>query len=106
VEGTGFAPLELTASGKPELIKVRAQRDDELEQMVLLRFAWIFGLLRSVEYARRVRRHKIGPETIGAADHTVQQLEIVLIEERAAVVLFLIGGVILAYTFLNAPAFQ
>jgi hypothetical protein len=74
--------------------------------MILLRFAWIFGFLHSREYDRRVRARNIGAATIGAADCAVERLEKVLAEERAAVVLFLAGGVVLAYSLLNAPAFH
>lgn len=74
--------------------------------MILLRFAWICGLLHSREYDRRVRMRKIGAGTIAAADGAVERLEKVLAEERAAVVLFLAGGVVLAYSLLNGPAFR
>lgn len=74
--------------------------------MILLRLAWIFGLLHSREYDRRVRSRKIGAATIDAADGAMERLEKVLVEERAAVVLFLAGGVVLAYSLLNAPAFR
>ncbi len=49
---------------------------------------------------------KIGAGTIAAADGAVERLEKVLAEERAAVVLFLAGGVVLAYSLLNGPAFR
>jgi hypothetical protein len=74
--------------------------------MILLHFAWIFGLLHSREYDRRVRARTIGANTVDAADSAVDHLEKVLIEERAAVVLFLAGGVVLAYSLLNGPAFR
>jgi hypothetical protein len=72
--------------------------------MILLRFAWIFGLLHSREYDRRLRSRKTGAETIDAPDSAVERLEKLLIEERAAVLLFLAGGVLLAYSLLNGPA--
>jgi hypothetical protein len=74
--------------------------------MVLLRFAWIFGLLHSREYDRRLRVRKTGAKTEDAPDSAVQRLEKLLVEERAAVVLFLAGGVVLAYSLLNGPAFR
>jgi hypothetical protein len=72
--------------------------------MILLRFAWIFGLLHSREYDRRLRSRKTGAETIDVPDSAVERLEKLLIEERAAVLLFLAGGVVLAYSLLNGPA--
>jgi hypothetical protein len=39
-------------------------------------------------------------------DSAVERLENLLVEERAAVLLFLAGGVVLAYSLLNAPAFR
>jgi hypothetical protein len=74
--------------------------------MVLLRFAWIFGLLHSREYDRRLRVRKTGADKIDVPDSAVERLEKLLVEERAAVLLFLAGGVVLAYSLLNAPAFR
>ncbi len=74
--------------------------------MILLRFAWIFGLLHSREYDRRLRVRKTGAETMDVPDSAVERLENLLVEERAAVLLFLAGGVVLAYSLLNAPAFR
>ena len=73
---------------------------------MVLRFAWIFGIVSTRDYDLRLREKRFGAEAVAATDGAVQRLEQVLAEERLAVVLFLVAVIILAYTFLNAPGFR
>ena len=70
---------------------------------MMLRLAWIFGLLSTRDYALRMRRQRFRPAVTEATDGALQRLEQPLLEDRLAVILFLAGIVIFAYTFLNAP---
>jgi len=68
--------------------------------VVLPHFAWIFGLLSTRRYAIHPWTKRFGS---GAHECTFSRLEHLLFEDRLAVILFLLGTVILVYTFLNAP---
>jgi len=72
-------------------------------ELFLLRLAWICGLISSREYASRARLDRFGPEAVSAAETTLKYVEKLLLQERLAVVLFLIGIAILTYTLINAP---
>jgi hypothetical protein len=73
---------------------------------VLLRFAWIFGFLSTRRYAVHARKQRSASVEPVVHDCTLARLEKSLFEDRLAVLLFLLGGVILIYTFLYAPHFQ
>jgi len=70
---------------------------------MMLRLAWIFGFLSTRDYALRLRQKRFRPAVTEAADCALQRLERPLLEDRLAVILFLFGSMIFAYTFLNAP---
>ena len=70
---------------------------------MMLRLAWIFGLLSTRDYDLRMRQKRFrsaGAEATGCA---LQRFERPLFEDRLAVILFLLGIMVFAYTFLNAP---
>lgn len=72
-----------------------------------LRLVWIFGLISTSDYAKRTAHHPSasgsGPVTLPGSHFS--RLESALLEDRIAVVLFLLGALILTYTVLNSPAF-
>lgn len=70
----------------------------------MLRLAWICGFVSSRDYVSRVREGSFGPDAVQAAEAALSRMERALLQERVAVVLFLVGIVILTYTLLNAPA--
>lgn len=74
--------------------------------LVLLRFAWIFGFISTRRYDLHVRLKRFGSGAVEGSDTALGRLENALIEDRVAVILFLIGLTILAYTYLNAPGFE
>jgi hypothetical protein len=63
---------------------------------VLPHFAWIFGLISTRRYAVQPWKKRFGHGPLSPLERS-------LFEDRLAVVLFLLGTVILVYTFLNAP---
>ena len=73
---------------------------------MVLRFAWIFGLVSTRVYDSRLREKRFGPGAVAATDGALQRLEQVLVEERLAVLMFFVAVIILAYTLLNAPGFR
>jgi hypothetical protein len=70
---------------------------------MMLRLAWIFGLLSTRDYALRMRQQRFRPAVTEATDCVLERLERPLLEDRLAVILFLFGIIIFVYTFLNAP---
>ncbi len=66
---------------------------------MILRAAWILGFLSTREYDMRLPGR---PALI--VQSRIKTLERSLWEDRLAIVLFLIGALILVYTFRNAPA--
>jgi len=67
---------------------------------VLPHCAWIFGLLSTRRYASNPWKKRFGPASV-TPECTLTQLEHSLFEDRLAVILFLLGTIILVYTFLN-----
>lgn len=67
----------------------------------MLRTAWILGFVSTQEYSQQIRSDQVGYEF----RHSRGRLQTILLEERVAIVVFLLGVVLLAYTFLNAPGF-
>jgi hypothetical protein len=63
-----------------------------------LRISWILGFVSTEDYGRR-----ICAQPVYAPESRTKSLERCLLEDRLAIILFLIGTIILAYTFLNAP---
>jgi len=71
---------------------------------MMLRLAWIFGLLSTREYSLRMRQERFQPAVTEPSACALERLERPLLEDRLAVILFLSGIAIFAYTLLNAPA--
>jgi hypothetical protein len=69
---------------------------------MMLRLRWICGLISTRDYDCRARKMSSGM----IAESRVKTLERSLSEDRLAILIFLAGAVILAYTLLNAPAFR
>jgi hypothetical protein len=65
---------------------------------MMLRIRWIVGFVSTHEYGRRMRN-----QPVYAPESRAKSLERCLMEDRLAIILFLAGAIILAYTFLNAP---
>jgi len=70
---------------------------------MMLRLAWVFGLLSTRDYALRMRHKRFRTAVTEATDCALQRLEQPLLEDRLAVILFLVGIMIFAYTLLNPP---
>jgi hypothetical protein len=70
---------------------------------MMLRLAWIFGLLSTRDYALWMRQQRFRPAVTEPTDCALERLERPLLEDRLAVILFLFGMMIFVYTFLNAP---
>ena len=69
---------------------------------MLLRLAWIFGFISTRDYEARRRKEKYGPAAVAATESAFARLERSLAEDRLAIVLFLAGFIIIAYTVMNA----
>ena len=73
---------------------------------MVLRLAWICGLLTTRDYYYRIRQRKIGDAAIAANDGALKRMERSLVEDRIAVVVFLLAITIFLYTIEYAPAFR
>ena len=73
---------------------------------MMLRLAWIFGLVSTRDYDRQTRKKKFGIAAVTANDGALKRMERSLIEDRIAVVVFLIAITIFLYTIEYAPAFS
>jgi hypothetical protein len=73
---------------------------------MVLRLAWICGLLTTRDYDYRIRQRKIGDAAIAANDGALERMERSLVEDRIAVVVFLLAITIFLYTIEYAPAFR
>ena len=74
--------------------------------MVMLRLAWICGVVSTREYDCQVRQRKIGQAAITANPGALERMERSLVEDRIAVVVFLVAITIFLYTLEYAPAFR
>ncbi len=72
----------------------------------MIRLAWILGLVSTRNYGSQLRAKRFGPEASSGSEGTLKHLERMLFEDRLAIILFLVGAIIFAYTFLQAPAFH
>ena len=97
----GLVPTE-TAGQSGRRSKGLAESNDLM--LVMFRLAWTFGFVSTREYSARMRASRFGHEAGDATDDAVKRLERTLLEDRAAMIIFLIALIILAYTALNAPA--
>ena len=70
---------------------------------MMFRIGWMFGFVSTREYSARARLERFGPEAGDATDAALRQLEQTLFKDRLAIIVFLIGVIIVTYTFLNCP---
>ena len=73
---------------------------------MMLRLAWIFGVLSTRDYDCRTRQKKFGNAAITANEGALKRLERSLVEDRIAVIVFLVAITIFLYTVEYAPAFR
>ena len=72
----------------------------------MLRLAWICGLVSTREYDCQTRQRRIGEAAIAANDGALERMERSLVEDRIAVIVFLVAITIFLYTLEYAPAFR
>lgn len=72
----------------------------------MLRLAWLAGFITTPEYLRRKRQQQYGCDAVHPIPTSVRHFDRTLLEERIAVLVFLVGFLLLAYTFLHAPLFE
>ena len=73
---------------------------------MMLRIAWIFGLVSTRSYDSRTRRKKFGHAAIAGNEVALQRMERSLAEDRIALIVFLLAITILLVTIEYAPAFR
>jgi hypothetical protein len=73
---------------------------------MMLRLAWICGLLTTRDYDYQIRQRKIGGTAITANEAALERMERSLAEDRIAVVVFVVAITIFLYTIEYAPAFR
>jgi hypothetical protein len=73
---------------------------------MMLRFAWICGLLSTRDYDCQIRQRKFGKAAITANERALKRMERSLVEDRIAVIVFLVAITIFLYTIECAPAFR
>jgi hypothetical protein len=73
---------------------------------MMLRLAWICGLLTTRDYDYQIRQRRIGGAAITANEAALKRMERSLVEDRIAVVVFLVAITIFLYTLEYAPAFR
>src|SRR5260370_230064 len=71
----------------------------------MLRLGWIVGMITTAEYVCRRRYQQFGCEVANPTESSLRHLDRTLLKDRIAVVVFLLGFIIFAYTFLRAPLF-
>jgi len=73
---------------------------------MMLRLAWICGLLSTRDYDCQTRQRKFGKAAIAANERALRHMERSLVEDRIAVIVFLVAITIFLYTIECAPAFR
>jgi hypothetical protein len=73
---------------------------------MMLRLAWICGLVSTRDYDYQKRQRRIGKAAIAANEVALERMERSLVEDRIAVVVFLLAITIFLYTIEYAPAFR
>ena len=73
---------------------------------MMLRLAWICGLVSTRDYDCQLRQSKIGSAAIAANEGALERMERSLVEDRIAVIVFLVAITIFLYTIEYAPAFR
>jgi hypothetical protein len=72
----------------------------------MLRLAWICGLITTRDYDTQKRLQKFGNAAIAANEGALKRMERSLVEDRIAVIVFLLAITIFLYTIEYAPAFK
>jgi hypothetical protein len=72
----------------------------------MLRLAWIFGLVSTRDYDTQIRQKKFGNAAVAANEGALKRMERSLVEDRIAVIVFLLAITIFLYTIEYAPAFK
>jgi hypothetical protein len=73
---------------------------------MMLRLAWICGLVTTRDYDCQKRQRKFGNAAIAANEGALKRMERSLVEDRIAVIVFLLAITIFLYTIEYAPAFR
>jgi hypothetical protein len=73
---------------------------------MILRLAWICGLLSTRDYDCHTRKKRFGKAAIVANEIALQRMERSLVEDRIAVIVFLVAITLFLYTIEYAPAFR
>jgi len=73
---------------------------------MMLRLAWIFGVVSTRDYDCQTRQKKFGKAAIAANETALTRMERSLVEDRIAVILVLVAITIFLYTIEYAPAFR
>ena len=73
---------------------------------MMLRLAWISGLITTRDYDCHKRQRKFGNAAIAANESALKRMERSLVEDRIAVIVFLLAITIFLYTIEYAPAFR
>jgi len=72
----------------------------------MLRLAWICGLITTRDYDTQKRLQKFVNAAIAANEGALKRMERSLVEDRIAVIVFLLAITIFLYTIEYAPAFK
>ena len=73
---------------------------------MMLRLAWICGLVTTRDYDCQKRQRKFGNGAITANESALKRMERSLVEDRIAVIVFLLAITIFLFTIEYAPAFR
>jgi hypothetical protein len=73
---------------------------------MMLRLAWICGLMTTRDYDAQKRQRKFGNAAIAANEGALKRMERSLVEDRIAVIVLLLAITIFLYTIEYAPAFK
>jgi hypothetical protein len=73
---------------------------------MMLRLAWICGLVSTRDYDCQTRQKKFGATAVAANDGALKRMERSLVEDRIAVIVLLLAITIFLYTIEYAPAFR
>ena len=73
---------------------------------MMLRLAWIVGLVSTRDYNRQMRQKRLGKAAVEANEAALKRMERSLVEDRIAVIVFLVAITIFLYAIEYAPAFR
>ena len=68
---------------------------------MMLRLAWIFGVISTRDYDCRTRQKSLGTSAVGANEGALRRMERSLVTDRIAVIVFLIAITIFSIAFKN-----